>query len=387
MPPRAVSPLILIAVLYAAGLGAAGQYSKLAVPFSALGAAYPDAGAALGWLVSVLSLLGLILGLMAGVLVARFGFRRSLVVALWAGAALSALQALLPPLPVMLALRMLEGGAHLAIVVAAPTLIAQVAPDSWRGAALTLWGTFFGVAFTVTALIGLPLVARAGLPALLALHGVAMAAVALILTRLLPADQGNAAAPLPHPLREHLEIYRSPRLAAPALGWLFYATTYVALLAVLPATLSEGAAATFSALAPLTGIVLSMTLGVALLTRVSAVTVVVAGFALALAAIPLILLAPESPWPGIAVFTALGLVQGASFAAVAQLNESLADRARANGAMAQLGNAGNLIGTPVMLLALGLAGTGGLVALAGLAYGLGIALHVILAERRRAQPH
>ena len=379
---RPASPLVLIAVLYAAGLGAGGQYAKLAVPFTTLQTTYPDAGATLGWLISVLSLLGLLLGLMAGSLAARVGFRRSLIAALWAGAALSAAQALLPPLSVMLALRVLEGGAHLAIVVAAPTLIAQVAPDRLRGAALTLWGTFFGVAFTATALIGLPLVDTMGLPALLVAHAAAMAAVALILTRLLPSDPERSPTPLPDPLREHRDIYRSPFLAAPALGWLFYTLTYVSLLAVLPSTLPERAAGTFATLAPLTGIVLSMTLGVALLARVSAVSVVIAGFATALICTPVLLIAPESPWPAIAVFTALGLVQGASFAAVTQLNESLADRARANGAMAQLGNAGNLVGTPILLLALGAGGLPGLVAFAALAYELGIALHLALARRR-----
>ena len=379
---RPASPLVLIVVLYAAGLGAAGQYAKLAVPFTALEAAYPEAGAALGWLISLLSLLGLILGLMAGELAARIGFRRSLIAALWAGAALSGLQAILPPLPVMLALRTLEGAAHLAIVVAAPTLIAQIAPDRLRGAALTLWGTFFGVAFTITALIGLPLVATFGLPSLIALHGIAMAAMALILTRLLPPDPPDDPAPLEDTLRAHATVYRSPHLAAPALGWLFYTLTYVALLAVLPSILPNPAAAIFSALAPLTGIVLSMTLGVALIARMSAVSVVVLGFALALASTPVMLLAPESPWPAIAVFTALGLVQGASFAAVPQLNANRADRARANGAMAQMGNAGNLVGTPILLLALGAGGLPGVVALSALAYAGGIALHLALARQR-----
>ena len=45
---------------------------------------------------------------------------------------------------------------------------------------------------------------------------------------------------------------------------------------------------------------------------------------------------------------AMGIVQGASFAAIPQLNHSAEDRARASGAVAQLGNLGTTTGTPLL---------------------------------------
>ncbi|GHG87024.1 MFS transporter [Pseudodonghicola xiamenensis] len=350
---RPTSPWIAIVALYATGLGAAGQFAKMAVILPELGRAYPEAGTLLGFLVSLLSLMGVLLGLVAGLLVARIGFRRTLIWALTAGCAISLAQTSLPPLPVMLALRVAEGATHLAIVVAAPTLIAQIAPDRIRPAALTLWGTFFGVAFAMVALVGVPLAERYGIGTLFAAHATWMAAMALLLLRLVaadtpipPADQRLTLAGL---LRRHISLYRSPFLAAPAWGWLFYTLTFVALLAVWPPLLPTRAATLTATLAPLTAIAVSMTLGMALLRRWPAVKVVMLGFALAFCLALTLPLAPGSALPAIALFACLGLVQGASFAAIPQLNDTAAARALANGALAQMGNLGNMIGTPLML--------------------------------------
>lgn len=384
---RPASPWIAILALYAAGLGAAGQFSKMAVILPQLGQAYPQAGTALGFMVSLLSLMGVLLGLVAGMLVARAGFRRTLLWALGIGAAISLVQTVLPPLPVMLALRVAEGATHLALVVAAPTLIAQVAPERIRPAALTLWGTFFSVAFAATALIGVPLVQRFGPATLFAAHALWMAAMALLLIRLVPADapaeRTEPPLTLPALLRRHAEIYRSPFLAAPAWGWLFYTLTFVALLAVWPPLLPARAATLTATLAPIAAIATSMTLGVALLRYRPAVQVVLLGFALALAIALLLPLAPQGAAPAIALFAALGLVQGASFAAIPQLNDSAESRALANGALAQMGNLGNMLGTPMMLAVLGLGGTTGVTAVVACCYGAALLVHLRLDRARR----
>jgi predicted MFS family arabinose efflux permease len=87
-----------------------------------------------------------------------------------------------------LATRLVEGVSHLAIVVAAPTLIARLSADRDRGVTLTLWGTFFGVAFALLAWAGIPLVDRAGVPALFATHAAIMAVAALGLMAALPRE-------------------------------------------------------------------------------------------------------------------------------------------------------------------------------------------------------
>ena len=92
---------------------------------------------------------------------------------------------------------------------------------------------------------------------------------------------------------------------------------------------------------------------------------------------------PGLPLACLALAAAMGLIQGATFTAVPQLNGTAATQAQANGAMAQMGNLGNTLGTPVMAAALAGLGYTGLPLLAGTAFVAGLALHLLLAAQRR----
>ncbi|MEO0497015.1 MAG: MFS transporter, partial [Pseudomonadota bacterium] len=96
-------------LLWLAGLGAAMQFAKFSVFFQQLRGVYVDAGTSLGFLVSLISAMGVIFGVVAGLMVARFGYRRILLISLLAGGALSFLQAFILPFPVMLFSRVAEG--------------------------------------------------------------------------------------------------------------------------------------------------------------------------------------------------------------------------------------------------------------------------------------
>ncbi|MEL6798356.1 MAG: MFS transporter [Pseudomonadota bacterium] len=348
-----------ILALWLAGLGAAAQYGKVSVIFDRLGAVYPDAGVALGLVVSLVGFVGIVLGVVAALLVARLRYRRTLVWALVAGGVISLYQGTLPALPWMLASRVLEGMSHLAIVVAAPTMIAAVSADADRGLALTLWGTFFGVAFTALVWLGLPFVDWLGLPALFVAHGVYMLAFAMILSRILPRIEAPVEeAPLTPQaiLRRHGEIYRSPFVSAPAFGWLFYTLSFVSILTLLPPFLDPSIRAFVIGSMPLISIASSLLLGVWMLRRMTAVVVMQVGFVASAGFAVALAVMPGNPAVALALAAALGLVQGAGFAAVPQLNETTELRAQANGALAQAGNVGNTLGTPVLLVVIGMGG-------------------------------
>lgn len=384
MPAKTSFPLIF--ALWGAGLGAAAQYGKVSVIFDLLPAAYPEAGSAIGFIVSLVGFVGILFGVAAGLLVARIRYRRALLGALWAGAAVSLVQAFLPPLPWMLLSRIIEGASHLAIVVAAPTLIAQLSAPRDRGLTLTLWGTFFGVAFAVLALVGRPLAVSMGLPALFAAHGIYMAGFALYLSarlRALPIEDAQPPFSLRQTLRDHATIYRSPRISAPAAGWLFYTFSFVSILTVLPPYLEAGHRNVIMGAMPLTSIAVSMTIGVSLLRVISPVRVVELGFALSALCMVWLWAVPGAPLGCLALAAAMGLIQGSSFAAVPDLNAIPATQAQANGAMAQMGNIGNTIGTPIMAAALAGVGYVALPVLAGIAFIAGLAIHLILGHLRK----
>lgn len=380
----------LVFLLWGAGLGAAAQYGKVSVVFDQLPALFPEAGALLGWVVSLVGGVGILLGVTAGVVVARLTVRRALVWGLWLGAAMSLLQGLAPPLWLFLLSRLFEGLSHLAVVVAAPTLIANLSATKDRGVTLTLWGTFFGVAFAILTWLGLPLAAWLGVPALFGAHGVFMAASALAIGAALPREPAPTGPLWQRPdlgalWAKHVEIYRSPRLGAPAAGWLFYTFCFVSLLTLLPPFLDPAQRIFLIGAMPLVSITASMTLGVWLLRRVSSVTVIQLGFLSSAACSVALILSPGDAVLCLVFAACLGLVQGASFASVPDLNPSAEARILSNGAMAQTGNIGSTLGTPVIFaISTGLGYSAMLLTL-GFVLCLGAGAHAILALRRRAE--
>lgn len=379
------TPVGLILLLWGAGLGAAAQYAKVSVIFDQLPDVYPDAGAALGFAVSLVGFIGIIFGVVAGLLVARIRYRRALLWALWLGAVVSALQSFLPSFEWFLVLRGIEGLSHLAMVVAAPTLIAQLSAPQHRGLSLTLWGTFFGVAFAVLAWGGLPLVAAYGVSSLFAAHAVYMAVFAVILTfslQALPTSGTPEKLHITSILRNHIAIYRSPRISAAGLGWLFYTFCFVSVLTVMPSFIDPSERAFVTGAMPLASIVSSMTVGVWALRHISAVGVVIWGFGCSIVSMVWLGIDPANAYGCIALAASLGLIQGASFAAVPQLNNTAETQAQANGAMAQMGNVGNTIGTPIMVAALAGFGYVVLPVFVSIALLMGLLVHLILRRVR-----
>ena len=382
----AKTPWAEILLIWAAGLGAAAQYGKVSVVFDPLSTLYPEAGASVSLAVSVVGLCGILMGTVAGLLAARLGYRRVLILCLWVGALTGVIQGLHLPFCAFLISRAVEGASHLGIVVAGPTLIAALAGAQQRNLAMTLCGTFFGVSFALTTLAAGVIVARFGVFGFFVAHGAAMAMLALALSVFLrrppaqgqhPFPSGGGGFPFPR------QIYKSPSKIAPALGWLFYATGFVALLTLLPRYIDPNWRDAVMMAIPLVSILSSMTVGVSLTRVLPAVRVVQLGFLLSAVCAFGVAITDGGAAMAIALGAALGLVQGASFASVPQLNAASEDQAEANGAMAQAGNMGNFLGTPVLLFAIGMGGLqammGGLIAL----YILGAFAHEYLSRLRR----
>ncbi|NOD63160.1 MULTISPECIES: MFS transporter [unclassified Ruegeria] len=377
-----------VLLLWLAGLGAATQFAKIAVPFPELVLLYPDHVETMGWLLSIISLIGALLGALSGAIVGRVGPLKLLIFGLCLGGAISMFQATWPGFYIMLASRFVEGLSHLAIVVAAPTLIAQITTGKARNIAMVLWSTFFGVAFALNAWIGLPLIAAFGLTTFFLLHGFLMLGVAgVILICRMRVQFASDTKPWQwtEVLNVHLRTYRSPFVSAPAVGWFFYTLTFVSLLAILPGRLSEEISAHVAGLMPLAGIVLSWIAVPVLLNVMPCVAVINLGFGLGIFSIAGAFLGLPLEIVCVLLFAVLGLVQGGSFAAVPILNQTAEAQALSYGAMAQMGNAGNLLGTPVLLAVLWRVDEAGmLLSVIGI-YAIAILAHIALARQRAAQ--
>ncbi|MDT0683770.1 MFS transporter [Roseicyclus sp. F158] len=337
----------LVLALFLTGLLAAGQFAKVALTIDAAHEVWPGAGRGVAIAISVVGIVGILFGVMAGGLVARIGARRALVGAMAFGGAVSLLQAMLPPFALFLSSRALEGASHLVIVVAAPTLMAAAASEGMRPVVMGIWGTFFGVGFALTATIVPGLIGAGGLPLLFALHGAGLLAMAAILWPLLPRSGRGAPVSLIDYVAQHRLTYSDPRRRAPAFGFVCYTASYISLVTFLAPRIGDAA----TAVLPLVSLVGTLSAGV-MCRRVSPARVATIGYGASAAALVVLLAVPEEARFAVAVvqFICLGLVPGASFADIAALNAAGPDRARATGAIAQFGNIGTTLGPPLFSL-------------------------------------
>ncbi|WP_224823509.1 MFS transporter [Cognatishimia sp. MH4019] len=338
----------LVILLWGAGLLAAAQFAKISLVLEDVARFFERDLTGVAPIVSVVGVIGIIFGVMAGAFVTRLGARRVILWALIGGGALSLMQAIGLGFGAMLGLRVLEGISHLALVVAAPTLMVRVSAARDHSVVMGLWATFFGVSFAIAAVVLPSLVALGGLKLVWAVHGLLMLLIAGCLAPFLPSGTRSAV-----PIRwieEHRLIYTSPRLVAPALGFFWHTLMFVALLTFLPAQVPVWVAA----LLPLLSLV--GTFGAGVLARWMAPDkIAIAGF---LGTVILALIGFGAPVPTLMMFIFIGLVPGASFAAIPYFNTASEDVARAQGAVAQLGNIGTASGTPLYALALGGLGLG-----------------------------
>lgn len=340
---------LLVWLLLLTGLFAAAQFGKLTLSLGPLTQVY---GVAAAPLISVVGVVGILFGVIAGPLVAGFGLRHAILTALFLGGVVSGLQSLLPPLPVMIGLRVIEGISHLAIVVAAPTLMAAISSDRDRSVTMSIWAAFFGISLAITAVLMPWLLSLGGLQSVFLAHGVGMAVAAVLIWPALP----QVSTPLskrPGFISAHRRIYSTPRLLIPGGGFVFYTILYIALLAVLPELLKLPVwMITAIPLVSLSGTFVAGFLG----RSIEPMKIAVAGF-VASGVFVVLLSLISGPFGVVTagllalLFGTMGLIPGACFAAISYFNESPEDRARATGGVAQLGNVGTSTGTPIFVWA------------------------------------
>lgn len=378
--------IVTVLLLWIAGLTAGAQFAKIAVPYASVQSAYPNIGVELGWLLSLVSFVGALLGVVAGGLVTRVGAKRALIVGLFIGSICSIWQSGVPSFEIMLVTRLVEGCSHLAIVVAAPTLIVQISAERYRGYAMALWSSFFGVSFALTTWFGNGIVPGNELVSLFLWHGVLMTVIAVGLLAMFKwagyVDHDVSADEKIGVLQQHIRAYRSPDISAPGLGWLFYTLTYVSLLAILPIWLSAEGQEWVVVGMPLISVLISLIVVPLLLGTFTSVTLVKAGFLCALFSAVLLLTVVPLSVVAITLFASLGIIQGSSFASVPVLNSSAGNQALSYGVMAQMGNVGNLLGTPLLLFALGDGNKNTLFVTIISLYLMGYLVHRILEVRR-----
>lgn len=335
----------LIALLWTTGLLAAAQFAKLTLTIDGLQAVY--AGSPVPLAVSGVAVVGILGGALAGFFVARIGARQAVLLAVALSGIVSIIQGIDMPFAAFMATRIAEGFGHLLLVVALPTMMAALAKPSDKSVVMGLWGTFFGVGYALLALVIPAVEAWGGVRAVYVGHGVLLAALLPVLWMVLPRVMAGGAA-LPNFIAIHRKIYANPRLFAPGVGHGIYTSIFIALVAFLPAKLDAMWLTAVLPLANLSGTFVSGFIA----RHIPASKLSVGGFVVAGVLFAVLGLTGSIVIALCALF-ATGVTAGANFAAVPEFNDHSDDQARANGAMAQVGNIGTFCGTPIYALVAG----------------------------------
>jgi MFS family permease len=227
-----------ILILIFAGFVAAFQVGKAAIAIPLLRQDLDLSLPIASIIVSAFGALGAVGGLAAGVAVSRLPGRNTIVVGLLVMGCASALGAAAANWPILLATRIIEGSGFLAVVIAIPSLIRELAAPPDRAFALACWGAYLPAGSAIMMLAG-PALSAFGWQGLWLLNGITAVLYAVVVWLLIPP---TAAARAPDNARILANLRtvvsaRGPALAALAFGT--YTFHYFALTALMPTLLIE----------------------------------------------------------------------------------------------------------------------------------------------------
>jgi MFS family permease len=341
-----------LALIYTIGVLAAGQLGIVPPLVPALQGELGLSLTAVGTVVSIVTLVGGLLGLPAGAFAERIGHARALCLGVLVMAVAAGLCAMARDAPLLLAGRTLAGVGYLLVVVAGPSLMAMLAEPRHQPVTLSLWGTFVPVGIAL-AEIATASFADSGWRTIFAVDAGLLAAALLAAAAILRSPPPRDA------------DWRMPqgsfRAALPlALSFFCFALLFLALAGMLPAYLVErrdmslAAAGPTVAVATALGIAGSFTAAALMHRDVPPGQLIAIGLAASTVA-AILGFRQEFGLPlSIAAFAASfatgGLVPSAVFASVPRLAPGPRAIGPINGLLAQAGSLGSLAGPPLLAL-------------------------------------
>jgi fucose permease len=338
-------------LIYAIGVVAAGQLGIAPPLVPALQAELGLSLATAGAVVSIVTLVGGLLGLPAGAFAERIGYARAFRLGLVVMAIAAGLCAMAQGATLLLAARTLAGVGYLLVVVAGPSLMAALAERRHQPIALSLWGTFVPVGIALAG-IATASFAQAGWRTIFTVDATLLVAALLAASKLrLPSS--------------HAGDWQMPQGSLPAafplaLSFFCFAFLFLALAGMLPAYLvaqrdmTAAAAGQTVAVATALGIAGSFAAAGLMHRDAPPSRLIAIGLAASTAA-AIVSFRPELGLPasiaGFALSFAIGgLVPSAAFASVPRLAPGPRAIGPINGLLAQAGSLGSLAGPPVLAL-------------------------------------
>ena len=343
----------LVLVLWFAGIAAAMQFAKFSVAFDFLGNQYNVTPFWIGLSLSIVGFIGLIFGITISIYISRIGQNKILLISLSLGVIVSIVQALQPVFPILFLSRTVEGISHLGIAVTAPIIMIIISSEKHHSIVMGLWSTFFGIAFSVTAWIGKPILELYSSSILFLIHAIFM----LIILTILFFSIKQINIPLNYNYKisfidAHKKVYSNWRTFSPGILFFFHTFMYIALFTFLPGLSgNENTRSLLLVILPLISIAGTMIAGIASQYFVSPSKLSIFAYISLLALIFAVRLSFNNNL--LFVITSMililfsGIIQGSVFSLIPKISLTTEDQTNANGSVAQLGNLGSTLGSPV----------------------------------------
>jgi len=343
----------IVIMLWLAGIAAAMQFAKFSFAFDFLRNQYNVSPFWMGLSLSVVGLIGLIFGITISIYISKIGQNKILLISLLLGVIISFIQALNPIFPIVFISRILEGVSHLGIVVTAPIIMILLSSEKNHSIVMGLWSSFFGIAFSVTAWAGKPIMELFSVSGLFLIHAVLLFVIFLILFFSIrkidiPHNENNKISFL----AAHIKVYSNWRTVSPGTLFFFHTFMYIALFTFLPRlSENENTKNLLLVVLPLISIIGTMIAGVISQYFVSPAKLSVVAYISLLVLIFVVKLSFNNNTFFVAASMVLilfsGIIQGSVFSLIPNISLTTEEQTNANGAVAQLGNLGSTLGPPI----------------------------------------
>jgi predicted MFS family arabinose efflux permease len=343
----------LVLMLWFAGIAAAMQFAKFSVAFDFLGNQYNVTPFWIGLSLSIVGFIGLVFGVTISIYVSKIGQNKILLVSLLLGAIVSVVQALQPVFPILFLSRIVEGISHLGIAVTAPIIMIIISSEKHHSIVMGLWSTFFFFFFSVTAWIGKPILELYSSSVLFLIHAIFMTIILIIL--FFPIRQINIPFNNNNKISfidAHKKVYSNWRTFSPGILFFFHTFMYIALFTFLPGLSgNENTRSLLLVILPLISIAGTMIAGIASQYFISPSKLSIFAYISLLALILAVRLSFDNNLLFVIASMILilfsGIIQGSVFSLIPKISLTTEDQTNANGSVAQLGNLGSTLGSPV----------------------------------------